>query len=325
MPLTGPTSFVPTMRDFAGHWGQINTVLTGMEQGEMVLKGGFTLSDFNAAKQALEDDFTAIIRADRDFTLNLGTLKKAKSDARERLTQFRKAVLGYLAGTRYETSLPILPPSGAQQSAYLKPFDDALDIWGRLDSDTSMDDFKPPLLLADGYTLAQFREDVTALRTAFEAGQSATEMAGAARRSRDGHFPGIRARLKQFRSIAPVRLGTKHVLVATMPAMTPPPGKTPKPVSLTGTWDTMRNQAVFSWTASDDAALDHYALRYVSGPKYKAADEIEVAVIPAGTTTFATDAGLTLPDTVASFKIYVVVKTGNERGSQAVKISRPAS
>ena len=47
--------------------------------------------------------------------------------------------------------------------------------------------------------------------------------------------------------------------------------------------------------APDNPALDHYELRYVTGPKYSSADEIQVANIPAGTTTFATESSMAEP------------------------------
>lgn len=48
-----------------------------------------------------------------------------------------------------------------------------------------------------------------------------------------------------------------------------------------------------------------------------------VTSIPAGTLTHATDAGLTIPGSSAVFKVYVVLATGNEKGSNAVTVARP--
>ena len=39
---------------------------------------------------------------------------------------------------------------------------------------------------------------------------------------------------------------------------------------------------------------------------------------------FLTDAGLPAADNVASFKVYVITTTGNEKGSHTVSVTRPA-
>lgn len=77
------------------------------------------------------------------------------------------------------------------------------------------------------------------------------------------------------------------------------------------------------WNASANPNLAHQGIRYHPGPRYKAAEEQSVALIPAGTTTTFSDYELPASGSVPSFKVYVVTSTGNEKGSNAVKVVRP--
>ena len=58
-------------------------------------------------------------------------------------------------------------------------------------------------------------------------------------------------------------------------------------------------------------------------PTYSAAEESVVAEIPAGTPTLSSLEGLAAPGGATDFKVYVVVTTGNEKGSNVVRITRP--
>jgi hypothetical protein len=95
-------------------------------------------------------------------------------------------------------------------------------------------------------------------------------------------------------------------------------------VSASGAWDATQQKAVLTWTASPDADLDHYSIRTAPGSRYRASEESVIGSAPVGTTTFATDVGLTAPEASAVFKVYVAVRTGNEKGSNVVKVTRPA-
>lgn len=83
------------------------------------------------------------------------------------------------------------------------------------------------------------------------------------------------------------------------------------------------SKAHLVWSASANPALDFYSIRYHTGPKYKAAEEQVVGSATVGTLEFLTDFGLPAQGSVAWFKVYVVTTTGNEKGSNAVKVIRP--
>jgi hypothetical protein len=69
--------------------------------------------------------------------------------------------------------------------------------------------------------------------------------------------------------------------------------------------------------------LDHFSVRSSPGPTYKTADEFVVALVPKTETTFTTDSGLGAPGARALYRVYVVLTTANERGSNTVSVTRP--
>ena len=118
-------------------------------------------------------------------------------------------------------------------------------------------------------------------------------------------------------------LGPNHPLTQTLPVITAAAGSTPDPVNLTGVWNAVESQAEFTLTASSNPNLDHYQVRMSIGSTFDAATATVIGNFPPGTTSFSTTDGLETPGDVASFKLYVVLTTGNEAGSNTVTITRP--
>ncbi|MEX2176937.1 MAG: hypothetical protein WD872_21425, partial [Pirellulaceae bacterium] len=70
--------------------------------------------------------------------------------------------------------------------------------------------------------------------------------------------------------------------------------------------------------------LFQYEVRMTPGPTYDADADTVVGNVPAsGTPTFFTTAGLANSGDTASFKVFVILTTGNEAGSNTVTITRP--
>ena len=63
-------------------------------------------------------------------------------------------------------------------------------------------------------------------------------------------------------------------------------------------------------------------MRMSSGSSYDAATATVIGNFPSGTTSFATTDGLESPGDVASFKVFVLLTTGNEAGSNTLTITR---
>jgi hypothetical protein len=112
-------------------------------------------------------------------------------------------------------------------------------------------------------------------------------------------------------------------LVLSLPKLTPEPGSTPDPVLANGTWNVPTTQGKLTWDESSAPDLAEYEVRWSPGPTYDVDTEVVIANIAkdAPREYFTTQGLLAIGD-VSNFKIYVKTTTGNERGSNTVKITR---
>jgi hypothetical protein len=94
-------------------------------------------------------------------------------------------------------------------------------------------------------------------------------------------------------------------------------------VEASGTWNEETQRADLSWTASDNKKLDHYSIRMSPGPTYNTEAETAIDKVARTETTFSTNAGLAAPGATALYRVYVVLTTANERGSNTVSVMRP--
>lgn len=260
MPITNVNSYLPTMDEFIAHWTEVNATFPRGSTG-LTLKGGYTLENFTADRTALQTAMSAIINAENTRQFAAGQRDALKGPLRARLSQFRSAVQSQLQGTAYQAMLPTLPAPNVVETRFLTPFDDVLNLWRRIDADTTTPGFTAPLTTGGGYTSTQFETDLAAMRTAFIDVTGAESTVRLAREQRDMLLEPIRQRLNQYRAAVRANFAANDPLVQSLPAMSPPAGATPDAVTLTGTWDATRQKAVLTWTASDNADLAHYSLR----------------------------------------------------------------
>lgn len=319
VPFTNLDSIIPTINEFIAHWTQVNAALGA---NPLTLPGPYTLAQLTTDRDNLQNLITAVTTADNSRQVAAGDRDIRRAALRERMRQFRATVNGRLAGSVYVTALPRMPTTNASQQAFLRVLDDISNLWTRINAAPPAG-FTGPLTLTGGYTLATFNADITALRNAFSAVITAETAATFARRQRDAALAPVRTRLVQYRAAVTGAFTSGHPLIASLPALTPPAGATPDPVTLSGVWDATQQRAVLTWEPSTAPDLAHYSVRYHPGPRYRASEEQTITQVPPGTHTFVTNFGLVASGSVSWFKVYVVLSTGNERGSNAVKVIRP--
>lgn len=318
MPITSIGSFIPVMEEFAFHWAQANAAIA---PAVLVLRGGYGLADFVADQATIQSAITAVEDVDNDRQIAQAQRDESKAAHRARLAQYRAIVLGVLAGTPYAETLPLLPRFIANTGEFLEAMDEMANGWNRINTDP-IPGFTGPQLLAGGYSLADFSADLAALKAAYTSATNAEDNAQQQRRVRDALLAPAKQRMLQYRQAAKGFLPAGSPLLKTIPAVTPPPGATPAPVSATGVWNEATRQADLTWTASTNPNLAHYSVRTAPGPKYRAAEESVVAEVSAGTTAYSTNEGLSAPGATALFRVYVVLRTENERGSNTVRVTR---
>jgi len=321
MPLTDIGSYGPVMDEFSAHWTDTNVILGGTAATDLKLEGGVTLAIFITSRNEIGTKLTEEIVIDNARQIAATVRDDLKAALKDRLTQFRGLIRGLLSKSKYAAAVPLLPDISAAESKFLAAFDDAADVWGRIDADATIPGFTPPLtILAYGRT--GFVADIAAMRVAFLALTTAENDLEINQEERNSLLPIARERMLQYRAMVAALLGPTHPQTLSLPELYPAAGSTPDPVQLTGAWNGAAVAAIFNWPASTNPNLAEYEIRMSIGSTYNAATAVVVGSITDGSTTFQTIAGLANSGDVATFKVFVKLTTGNEAGSNPITITR---
>lgn len=324
MPLLGASSYLPTLRSFLSHWEAVNAALPpGVP---LVLGEQGALADGVALKGELEVRTDAVRGAVQDVVLARGQVVLARTALRGRLEQFGVMVRGYWNGTPWTALVPNLPPVDAALDRFLRPAREAVRLWTLLESEPAPAGVALPLMLgqAADFGRADFTAMAEALRLLGLALEEAEFAADVARARRDAVMLRVRAVLMNYARTLPGRLPTGNAVLEAMPRLWPLPGHTPEAVGAQGAWDAGANGARLSWEASAEKTLSHFEIRGCAGPDYEKKDETVLGRVAGDAPReFATGALLEAPGAVACFRVYVVLETGNERGSGPVVVARP--
>ena len=319
--IRGIGTYIPTITLFAGHWSNANAASGA---SPITLKGGYTLTQFSTDKTTLQNAINASLVADQSKKTVTGNLNAAKKTIAPRIPQFNKAVQSLLPGTGYANSTPRQPTLSSAESKFLNPHQDMATLWATINADTSGG---AVIVLAGGYTLAQFNTELTALRNQYASYNAVKLLARSARKTRDLLLPPAVQHMKQYRDAIQSRFAATDTIYQSLPALYPPAGSTPAPVeNIVWEWNKELGKAKIAFTASPSEGVTQYVLRYAPGPIYKAKNETTVATIEAAVLPleFLTDTGLTNPNTTALFRIYTVTSTGHTKGSATITVVRGA-
>jgi len=319
MPINGPSSYVPTLNEFLRHWPNVNTALGA----PLVLPGGATLLSATEVRDELED-FVALVQGKlNDVEIGRGQIEILKLASLERIGEFNRKVRGFLGQTAFVSALPDVPSITSAAARFIEPLEDMANLWGKINAAT-IPGFTGPLLLLGGYSLATFNTDLTALKAAYTGLQDASQSLSLERLRRNEVQDQAYAIMRDYRAAVIGSFAPEAPLVLSLPRLTPVGGSTPASVTATVVWDADEGQARITWTESTAASLAQYGIRFCPGPDYSTDDETLVgSVEPTEPRVMLTLAGLPNPDSVASYKVYVITTEGNESGSNAVSVTRP--
>ena len=321
MPINGPSSFVPTLNEFIPHWDAANTALGA--GGPLVLPGGTTQANLVSNRDNLQAKQSEI-----EGQINASEIARADLNARKvelhlRGGQFNDKVRALLGGTAFARALPELPTPTDGQGHFVPPLDDISTLWVKINAAPGIPGFTPPLLLLGGYPVSDFTTALTALKTQFETVSKEEVLVTLKLAERNALQDEVYPLLKSYRQVLPTYFAAGSPLVASLPKLTPDPGSTPSPVLANGAWDVPTSQARLTWDASTVADLAEYEVRWSPGATYDASVEVVLGnVAPSAPREFFTAQGLGVSGAVSVFKVYVKTTTGNERGSNVVKITR---
>ena len=317
MPINGPASYLPTTDEFIAHWAAANTALGAA--GPIVLMHTYTQANLVTLRTELED-----IRAEIESLRNgregaRAVVEELKAGLLLRLNQFNSKLASMSPDSKWTAMLPKAFTQSAAMGRVIPPLDDVEDIWQRYETDVE------DVTLMGGYSRVNFATALADLKQAYKDLTSADNALGIKRGERTEKEAQIHPILKAYRARIPAEFPEGSAIFETLPRLSPLPGSTPDPVAGNGVFNEATNEADLSWTESTAADLERYEVRGVAGPEYEADDEVILATVPAGgERVFSTSYALTAPGTSATFKIYVITATGNERGSNAVTVTRPS-
>lgn len=331
MPISSASSYVPTCQAFVSHWADVNAALPAQEP--LTFAGSLigqttpvTLAGFTALFDSLKTQRDTVTEALVELELARGSVVTLKRRLILRIAQFIGVVRGNLAGSKYERSLPLLPDLDSTQNVLQAAAVRVRKLWQKIDADPSLG-MTLPLTLEGGLPVSEFSSEmVDAIPQVYLELEGASSQLRLEREERNDLQDKIHPVLKAYRQVMPQKFPPGHALTEALPDLSPRPGSTPDPVVATAVWSAPEAQARITWTASSEPTLDHYELRAVPGPEYATEDEVHVLTIaPDAPRECLTAFSLTAPGMAASFKIYVVLTTGHEAGSDPVVAEVPAA
>jgi hypothetical protein len=323
MPISGPSSYLPTLDLFLSHWAGANNAVGG---AAVVLEDGTTRDALSTLRDDLETARDVVTDAKADASLARTTLRSLQVTLQARLVEFNARVRGDLPGSRFAAVLPEAFSVGQNEAIVREALRTMSHLWGKilqLGSSTPPG-VTQPYTLSEGLDRAAFDALRNELRDAYRAESAARVDLGLARRARNDVQDDIYPKLKSYRQKITGLAASYPALVATLPALTPPDGHTPEPVAVEAVWDAPAAKARVTWEESSEPTLARYEVRGDAGEEYETEDEVVLGtVLPGEPRELLTAFALGSPGLTCGYKVYVVLETGNERGSDPVYVTRP--
>lgn len=313
------------MTGFFAHWRQSN-VRIGPDPLALRLPDNttMTLGQFGALNQSLQTQQMELQSRLQDVQLARSDIDLKKAALLAKLNTFNSLLDADYHGTCFHAARPNVPGIGEGPDRFSAPLLDAAALWQLMNEGPAPAGVTLPVTLADGTTQESFDAEILALQVEYRAARSKGVLVTLARGERDLMQERAYAAMKIYRQAVPVKLSQHPELVETLPALTPLPGHTPEPVQASATL-LGANESKVVHTASVDPALKAYQLRGNVGDHYDDEDAVVIATHePGGLLEFVTNFGLTQPGARIALKVFVILKTGNERGSAAMLVERPA-
>ncbi len=316
-----PRNYLDKMDEFLAHWPIANTA----HGSAILLSGGYAVANLTSDRAAMLAQLAVVEDKANDNQAASAARDIARAPLKERIRQFNTAIRAFWPDSIYSNQLPKMPDSRAGMGVWVKAMQDVADIWSQINALEPIVGMPMPLTLVGGYTRATFVTDQTALTAAYAAVNSAERNAEQARNTRDQLWYPVFQRLKQYRLAIQSRFLPDTATFDSLPALTPAPGSTPDAVNVSAMWDNTLSKAVLTFTTSLEPTLDQYELRACFGTRYKVDEEQVLLSLPAGSTPqrFETDDGLVASGSKVFYKVYVMLTTGNEKGSRSVSVTRP--
>ncbi len=328
MAITGPASYIPTIVDFLAHWAQCNAaqpphppLLVRLPAENVAVARAQLL----ALREALQVQQITVQSRLTDQGIARGVINLKKTELLEQFNQFTARLDSSYRNTSYYAMRPYAPNISDGQENFSRPLVDAMTLWEKLNTGTAPAGVTLPLLLPDNTTQGAFASGIAALQFAYGDERTKAQDTGLARADRNRIQDETYAIMRAYRETVPDKMREFPTLVETMPRLTPLPGHTPAAVNASAIFEAPNSSKVV-YDASSDTMLQGYQLRGNVGEDYSDEDAIVIDTRgPNDPREFLTPFGLNQPGARVAFKVYVILTTGNEAGSAAMLVHRPAS
>lgn len=335
MALSSKASYIPTINDFLAHWALVDAFLPPASPFILptqpgVIPPGFNRSGLLALRDVLEGQLDAVQDKLNDLQINSGAIALKKAQLHKRLSLFLEVVDGFYATTPFHAARPDVPGLGAGVERFLDPMRDAKSLWTKLNAAPAPGGLTLPIVLNEGtsaaplpVTVAQFATSITELKALYEDRSECEQALILARGQRDQTMAGVRAVLSSYRAAVLFRIAGNVALIDAIPRLSPEPGHTPEPVTVSASQPTP-GTALVTHGASSDPDFKELQLRGVAGNDGDAEDAIVLETHDSPDAgTFTTQHGLASPGGAVTLWVYVVTNDGNERASERMVVERP--
>jgi hypothetical protein len=315
--ISGPSSYLTTLDEFLAHWTAVNAdPLAGTG---LVTRDGATRANLASLHTELGSANNAVESGLNGKEIDRALVENAKRALLLRSQELGRRLRGVLpVDSPYLKAMPELPAQTSAQENFLKPMRDLANLWVRVEAAGSVFE------LADSYDKARYQEDLDDLTGLYtNLGKTVLDLK-LAREKRNTLQEAAKKILSAYRPAVEGLFPPDSPLVNTLPLLYPAAGRTPEPVTATASFDAAAGEAVVTFTEAAEPNLESYELRGVPGPEYDGEDEVVLARLDkTAPRSFRSAFSLAQPGTAASFKVYVILSTGNEAGSNPVTVERP--
>ena len=327
MAITGPASYPPTMSEFTGQWTLANALL-GASPYILTLPGDrstVTLAQFTASRQSLLDQQGQVQTELTKLQLIRGGITLQKTQLVKWINLFNSRLDGSFQNTQYYPSRPLAPGVGEGENVFNDALRPVLSLWKQINDNPPPPGVTLPLVLGDGTTYGAFASAVSALQFAYNEEGKQEPYVKVARSQRNLLQNRAYEAMKVYREGATDKFVLHPQLIDSLPRLTPLPGHTPERVNASAVFEAP-NQSKVVYDASPDPMLERYELRGNAGDDYSDEDAVVIATHePGDAREFVTPFGLNQPGAKIALKVYVILTTGNEAGSAALFVQRPAN
>jgi hypothetical protein len=258
-------------------------------------------------------------------TLVRGTILTHKTELLAQFNQFTTRLDASFRNTNCYRLRPYAPGVNFGQETFLSAMGDALVCWKEINAGPPPAGVTLPLLLDDGTSVEDFAGAISALQSLYAEEKARLAKVTLERGNRNDLQADAYAILRAYREAVEDRMKAFAVMVESVPRLKPLPGHTPQPVNASAVFQAPDSTKV-AYEASGEPMLQRYELRGTAGEDYDEEDAVVIATRgPEEPREFVTGFGLMQPGAQVALKVYVILTTGNEAGSAALRVQRPAS